>query len=145
MTELTYDPIDPGRAMEWVRSPRAGAVCLFLGTVRELTGTTRTAALTYEAYEAMAREQLARLEAEARERWSVTEVGIWHRLGGPLPPGEVAVAVAVSAPHRAAAFEACAWLMEAIKRDVPIWKLEHEANGRVAWHAPGVPTDLTAG
>lgn len=137
MIELTKTPIDSDRLVQRVRSHRAGAVCLFLGTVRELTGDRRTDFLVYEAYPRMAVAKLAELEAEARRRWPLLEAGILHRVGR-LELGEVAVAVAVSAPHRREAFEACAWLMDTLKQVVPIWKQERWADGTEEWVHPGL-------
>lgn len=137
MIVLTADPIDYAALTERVRSNRAGAVCLFLGTVRELTGVRRTDFLEYEAYPRMAEAKLAELLAEARRRWPVVEAGITHRVGR-LELGEIAVAVAVSAPHRAEAFEACRWLMDTIKEVVPIWKKERWADGSEEWVHPGL-------
>jgi molybdopterin synthase catalytic subunit len=139
MIELTDAPIDYEALTERVRSNRAGAVCLFLGTVRELTGDRRTEFLVYEAYPRMAEAKLAELEAEARRRWPLVEVGIIHRTGR-LELGEIAVAVAVSAPHRREAFEACAWLMDTLKEVVPIWKQERWADGTEEWVHPGLET-----
>ncbi len=137
MIAITTDPIDPAALTEHVRSPLAGAVCLFLGTVRELTGAKRTAALEYEAYPEMARRKLGELVDEARGRWPLVEAAIVHRVG-PLALGEIAVAVAVSSPHRAEAFEACQWLMDTIKQVVPIWKRERWADGTEEWVHPGL-------
>src|SRR5689334_12067927 len=81
MIENTDGPIDYAALTERVRSHRAGAVCLFLGTVRELTGDRRTLALDYEAYPAMARAKLAELEEEARRRWPIVEAALVHRVG----------------------------------------------------------------
>jgi molybdopterin synthase catalytic subunit len=136
MIELTREEIDSSRPVDLVRSRCAGAMCLFLGTVRELTDGRQTAALEYEAYEPMARQTLQALEAEARVRWPLQKVAILHRLGGPFEPGTTVVAVAVSAPHRGEAFEACAWLMDRIKADVPIWKQEQYADGTSEWVSP---------
>lgn len=139
MTEITEAPIDHAALVERVRSNRAGAVCLFLGTARELTGDRRTAALDYEAYPVMAHRKLAELEAEARRRWPIIEAAIVHRVGH-LELGEVSVAVAVSTPHRQDAFEACRWLMDTIKQVVPIWKKETWADGTEEWVHPGLDT-----
>jgi molybdopterin synthase catalytic subunit len=139
MIELTDAPIAYEVLTERVRSRCAGAVCLFLGTVRELTGDRRTEFLVYEAYPRMAEAKLAELEAEARRRWPLVEVGIIHRTGR-LELGEIAVAVAVSAPHRREAFEACAWLMDTLKEVVPIWKQERWADGTEEWVHPGLET-----
>lgn len=137
MIELTAAPLDQAAITERVRSPRAGAVCTFLGTVRELTGTRRTESLAYEAYPEMALKKLAELEAEARRRWPIIEVALVHRLGH-LDLGEVSVVVAVSCPHRQDAFEACQWLIDTLKAVVPIWKQENWADGGADWVHPGL-------
>ena len=139
MIELTRDPIDIAAITESVRGPGSGAVVLFLGTVREMTGELRTLRLGYEAYPAMAEAKMAELEAESRSRWPLSEVRLVHRLGV-LELGEVSVAVAVSSPHRAAAFEAARWLIDTLKDIVPIWKQEHWADGTTEWVLPG--TDI---
>ena len=132
MIELTQQPIDFTLLTESVRSHQAGAVVLFLGTVREFTGEARTAWLEYEAYPEMAMAALQRLAAEVRERFSVIEVAMSHRYGR-LALGDIAVAVAVSSPHRAQAFEAGRWLIDKLKESVPIWKKEHYADGTTEW------------
>lgn len=139
MIELTEAPIDHEGLIDRVRSNRAGAVCLFLGTVRELTGERRTEFLVYEAYPRMAEAKLAELLEQARRRWPLVEAGIIHRVGR-LELGDTAVAVAVSAPHRREAFEACAWLMDTLKEVVPIWKQERWADGTEEWVHPGPGT-----
>lgn len=136
MVELTESPIDPVDVLERVRSTRAGAICLFLGTVREFTGEKQTASLEYEAYPEMALKTLGALEATARERWPIIEVAISHRLGH-QDLGEIVVVVAVSTPHRQASFEACQWIMDTLKEVVPIWKKELWANGGEDWIHPG--------
>src|SRR3954451_24086385 len=103
MIEITEMPIDHAALTERVRSNLAGAVCSFLGTVREMTGDRRTASLDYEAYPGMASKTMAGLEAEARARWPIVELAIVHRVGH-LGLGEVSVVVAVSCPHRDQAF-----------------------------------------
>ncbi|HWE38689.1 MAG TPA: molybdenum cofactor biosynthesis protein MoaE [Isosphaeraceae bacterium] len=137
MTEITPDPIDHAALTERVRTRAAGAVCTFLGTVRELTGDRRTSALDYEAYPAMAAAKLVELEAEARRRWPVLDAAIVHRVGH-LDPGEVSVVVAVSCPHRDDAFAACRWLIDTLKAVVPIWKKETWADGSEEWVHPGL-------
>ena len=132
MIALTREPLDPAALLASVQNPLCGASVLFLGTVRELTGTERTAFLDYEAYVPMAEKKLAEVAAAARERWSVRRVGIVHRLGR-MGIGEAAVAVAVSAPHRAEAFAAAAWIMDTVKELVPIWKRENAPDGSAEW------------
>jgi molybdopterin synthase catalytic subunit len=136
MIAITAAPIDHAALTERVRSDRAGAVCTFLGTVREMTGDRRTTALDYEAYPEMAQRKLAGLEAEARQRWPVIDVALVHRVGH-LEPGEVSVVVAVSCPHRHQAFDACRWLIDTLKEVVPIWKKEVWADGTEEWVHPG--------
>jgi molybdopterin synthase catalytic subunit len=137
MIEITSSPIDHAAVTERVRSHRAGAVCTFLGTVRELTGDRKTVALSYEAYPEMAGKKLAELEEQARRRWPIIEVALVHRVGD-LELGDVSVVVAVSCPHRQEAFEACRWLIDTLKEVVPIWKKELWANGQAEWVHPGV-------
>lgn len=137
MIELTHDVIDHAALTERVRSNNAGAVCTFLGTVREMTGEKRTLALDYEAYPEMAVQTMERLEAEARQRWPILDVAIVHRLGH-LDLGAISVVVAVSCPHRHQAFDACRWLIDTLKEVVPIWKKEVWADGTEEWVHPGL-------
>jgi molybdopterin synthase catalytic subunit len=137
MIEITESPIDHAALTERVRSNLAGAVCTFLGTVREMTGGRRTASLDYEAYPEMARREMAELEAEARRRWPIVEAALAHRVGH-LDPGEISVVVAVSCPHRHQAFEACRWLIDTLKQVVPIWKKEVWDDGSEGWIHPGL-------
>lgn len=132
MIEITREPIDLQRALARVQSTAAGAVVLFLGTVREFTGGRQTAALEYEAYDAMAVAKMSELAATAANRWGVIAVSIVHRVGR-LELGEVSVAVAVSSPHRREAFEAGQWLIDTLKETVPIWKRELWADGSEEW------------
>jgi len=137
MIEITTEPIDHAAAVERVRSTRAGAVCSFLGMVREMTGDRITTFLEYEAYPEMASKKLAELEDQARARWPIIELVIVHRLGH-LDLGEVSVLVAVSCPHRDDAFEASRWLIDTLKAVVPIWKKERWADGTEEWVHPGL-------
>ncbi len=137
MIELTRNPIDYTALTESVRSNQAGAVVLFLGTVREMTAGRQTEALDYDAYPEMALAKLAELETEARDRWPVTGVALVHRLGH-LDLGEISVAVAVSSPHRPDAFEAGRHLIDRLKEIVPIWKKENYTDGTTEWVHPGV-------
>jgi molybdopterin synthase catalytic subunit len=116
------EAIDAEALVDLVKDPMAGAVVLFLGTVRADPGVK---ALEYEAYDSMAVKKMEALCAAAKEKFGVTELAIVHRTGR-LPPGETSVAVACSAPHRQAAFDACSWAMDELKQVVPIWKMERE-------------------
>lgn len=135
MIQITEDVIDHANVTESVRTPRAGAVCSFLGTVREFTGTRQTVRLDYEAYVPMAERQIAVIVEESRRRWPLERVAVVHRIGA-LELGQISVIVAVSSPHRREAFEACAWIMDTLKRDVPIWKRETWADGSQQWSHP---------
>ncbi|MDG3002896.1 molybdenum cofactor biosynthesis protein MoaE [Paludisphaera mucosa] len=137
MIEITESPLDHAALTERVRHANAGAVCTFLGTVREMTGERRTVALEYEAYPEMAGKKLAELEAEARRRWPLIEVVLAHRVGR-LELGDVSVVVAVCCPHRGDSFEACRWLIDTLKEVVPIWKRENWADGEEEWIHPGL-------
>jgi len=139
MIHLTENPIDTVAVVDSVRSPAAGAVVLFLGTAREMTGGRRTSSLEYEAYPEMARAKLAELDDEARRRWPLVECALVHRLGH-LDIGEVSVAIAVSSAHRDPALEAGKWLIDRIKEVVPIWKKENWADGTSEWVHPGLET-----
>ena len=132
MFRLTRDAIDYNALTEAVRSSRCGAVVLFLGTVRDLTGEQVTVFLDYEAYAPMAEKKLAEIEAEVRRRWPVGDVAMVHRLGR-LDVGEVSVAVAVSTPHRGDAFDACRYAIDTLKELVPIWKKENAPDGTGEW------------
>lgn len=136
LIRIIREPIDHTAVTDSVRSNLAGAVCSFLGTVRELTGGKQTSSLEYEAYPEMALIKLQELAEEARTRWPIIGLAVVHRVG-PLELGEIAVVVAVSCPHRKAAFEACWWMMDTIKLVVPIWKRELWADGTEEWVHPG--------
>ena len=136
MVRLTRDVIDYHELTESVRRDSCGAVVVFLGTVRDLTGDKVTVALDYEAYPEMAEGKLAEIEADTRSRWPVGEIAMVHRLGR-LEVGDVSVAVAVSCPHRAQAFEACRHAIDRLKELVPIWKKENWGDGASDWVHPG--------
>ena len=121
-----------------MRRPGCGAVVTFLGTVRDLTGDEVTVALDYEAYGPMAEKKLAEIETEVRRRWPVGDVALVHRLGR-LDVGEISVAVAVSAPHRAEAFDALRYAVDTLKELVPIWKRENAPDGTGEWVHQSAP------
>ncbi len=135
MIELTNEIIDHASVTERVRRHDCGAVVTFLGTVREMTDGRQTRALGYQAYPEMAEKKMAAIEEETRARWPVGELVLIHRLGR-LELGEVSVAVAVSCPHRAQAFEACRYAIDRLKEIVPIWKQENWADGSTEWVHP---------
>jgi molybdopterin synthase catalytic subunit len=124
--------IDPSKVLESVMDPEAGGIVLFVGTVRNRTGSERVKGLEYEVYRTMAQQKFAELEKEIRRRWPVKSLTMIHR-EGKLKIGEVSVAVAVSAVHRREAFEAARFAIERIKRSFPIWKREKLEGGRYSW------------
>jgi molybdopterin synthase catalytic subunit len=128
---LTEEPIDPAGVASGVRTDQDGAVVTFVGVVREQARGRTVKALVYEAYGGMARRQLERLAEEARRRWTIGEVAIVHRTGT-LAVGDVSVVITVAAPHRGHGFDACEWLIDELKRTVPIWKKEIYTDGE-AW------------
>jgi len=141
MVRLTHEPIDVAALTP--AAAEDGAVCLFLGVVRNENGGRPVRHLEYEAYEEMARPLMEEIAAEARRRWPVTDVRIVHRLGR-LEIGEPSVAISVTAPHRAAAFEACRFAIDTLKATVPIWKKEFYEDGAVWLEGPGAaPVDVT--
>src|SRR5437879_7470112 len=135
MIQLTRDVIDFEALTEAVCRDDCGAVVTFLGTVRDLTDGRVTVALDYEAYPGMAEKKMAEIEAETRSRWPVGDMMMVHRLGH-LDVGEVSVAVALSCPHRAQAFEACRYAIDRLKEMVPIWKKENWSDGSSEWVHP---------
>jgi MoaE-MoaD fusion protein len=133
---LVHEPIDPAQLLVGIKHPEDGAVVTFDGIVRNHTRGRPTLFLEYEAYENMALKQMEELAAQARSQFPVHEVVIVHRLGH-LEIGETSVFIAVGSVHRAAAFDACRWLIDTLKRVVPIWKKEFFEDGAV-W-ADGEP------
>lgn len=129
--KIIEEPVDIQEVIQHVTDRKAGAITTFIGTVRELTNEKRTVYLKYEAYIPMAVKQLERIGEEINEKWPDTIVAIIHRIGE-LQISDVAVAIAVSSPHRTASFEASRYAIERIKEIVPIWKKEHWDNGE-AW------------
>jgi molybdopterin synthase catalytic subunit len=133
---LTRDSIETERLVADAKDGEDGAVVVFDGIVRNNTRGRRTMHLDYEAYEVMAAKQMRELAHEARGRFGVRHVTVVHRLGR-LQIGETSVLIVVASAHRAQAFEACRWLIDTLKKTVPIWKKETFADGAV-W-APGEP------
>ena len=142
MIEITSSPIDHAAVTERVRANHAGAVCTFLGTVRDLTGDRKTLALRYEAYPEMALKKLAELERKHARAGRSSSLR-WCTASAISGPGEVSVVVAVSTPHRHQAFEACRWLIDTLKEVVPIWKRETWEDGKEEWVHPGLGTQAS--
>ena len=134
MIRLTREPID--LATLQAVSAADGALCAFVGVVRNENAGRRVTHLEYEAYEEMALPLMEELAADTKRRWLVTDVRIVHRLGR-LEIGEASVAIAVASPHRAAAFAACRHVIDTLKRTVPIWKKEFFEGGEAWVEGPG--------
>jgi len=126
--ELTTEPIDVGQVARRVVPRECGATVTLDGYTREWTAGRKTLYLVYEAYDTMALTEMQRLGRDAHKRFEIAHVGIVHRTGR-LEIGETSVVIAVSAPHRRPAFEACEWLIKELKRTVPIWKKEVYEDG----------------
>lgn len=135
-TGLTREPFDAQALIAAAKRAEDGAVVVFDGIVRDNTRGRQTLHLDYEAYEEMAAKQMRQLAADARSRFGVRHVTIVHRLGR-LQIGETSVLIVVASAHRAQAFDACRWVIDTLKKTVPIWKKETFADG-VVW-APGEP------
>jgi molybdopterin converting factor subunit 1 len=133
---IVRDVIDTQRVVAGLKRGEDGAVLVFEGVVRNQTRGRKTLYLDYEAYEEMALDQMETLVGQALQQFQVRDVAIVHRLGR-LEIGETSVLIAVASAHRAAAFDACRWLIDTLKRTVPIWKKEHFEDGAV-W-ADGEP------
>jgi molybdopterin synthase catalytic subunit len=125
---VTAEPIDVPAVLAAVEGPGEGGVVLFLGRVRDHARGRAVTRLQYEAYGGMALAELSALADEARAEHGASRVAAVHRTGR-LEIGELAVAIAVAAPHRQQAFAACAWLIDTLKQRVPIWKQEWYADG----------------
>jgi molybdopterin synthase catalytic subunit/molybdopterin converting factor small subunit len=142
LVALVQAPIDLAAIQSAMKAGEDGAVCVFDGIVRDNTRGRPTLHLDYEAYEEMALRQMHLLRSEAIERFGVREVAIIHRLGR-LRVGETSVLIAVASAHRGAAFDACRWVIDTLKKTVPIWKKEQFADGAVWADGEPFPDDLT--
>ena len=130
MVQITQTQIDIKKTIESVITPESGGIYVFIGTTRNQSGDRRVVSLSYEAYEPMALKIMTRLEEDARGRWPLQHVAMVHRLGE-VGLCEASVVIAVSSAHRTEAFEACRFLIDRLKEDVPIWKSEHFEDGTV--------------
>ena len=130
MITITHEELIPESITESVKRSSNGAVVTFLGSTRDSTAERKVLYLEYEAYRPMADNQLGRIVDEIRERWSISDVSIAHRLGR-LEIGDLSLVVAIASPHRKEAFEASAYAIDRIKQIVPIWKKEFFEGGEV--------------
>jgi len=129
MMHLTRHPIEVDALLAEVQGPERGGTCLFVGTVRndaDITG------IDYSAYEAMAFAEIERILSDANAQWPEARVTLQHRLGL-IPVGEASIAIAAAAPHRDEAFAACRFVIEEVKKGLPVWKKELSANGSASW------------
>lgn len=140
-TALTSEAIDVQALLRRVHAPENGAVLLFLGTVRDHNDDRPVRGMRYEAYAAMAARVLAAIAEEAARRLDTHHIAVEHRTGT-LAVGDVSVAIAVASPHRAQAYDASRFVIEEIKKRLPVWKEEHYTDGETRWldgAAPPVP------
>jgi len=135
MIRIQSKPIDTLALTNAVGDQDAGAVVLFVGTTRRMTDGRETVKLEYDGYQPMAEAELKKLREQAMERWPLKGCGIVHRIGV-VENGQASVAVAVSSPHRVQAFEAAQWIMDTLKKNVPIWKREQWTDGSTEWIHP---------
>lgn len=121
--KLTSEPLDIQQCAEWVMTPEAGGIDVFIGTVRNATKGRAVVRLEFEAYERMAMSEMEKIAQSILQQWPVHKILIHHRTGV-LQIGEIPVVIAVSAAHRDAAFAACRYAIDTLKQTVPIWKKE---------------------
>ena len=141
--EIVDAPIAAEAIVAAMKAGGDGAVCVFDGIVRDNTRGRPTMYLDYEAYREMALEQMQRLAAEAVAKFGVRDVALVHRLGR-LMVGETSVLIVVASAHRAVAFDACRWLIDTLKKTIPIWKKETFADGAVWADGEPFPDELVA-
>ncbi len=130
MYKITKDPLAAKSIIAEVNKSGNGGICAFVGTVRDNAEGKAVLHLEYDAYPEMAEKKLAAIAGEIKDKWGLDDVSIVHRVGK-LEIGEAAVVIAVGAPHRKEAFEACQYAIDRIKEFVPIWKKEYFADGEV--------------
>ena len=140
MAYLTRFPISLDTLLGEVSAPEHGGTCVFLGTVRNGPDEQGVTAIEYSAYEEMVEVEFGQLLDDAGGRWPEARIAVRHRLGV-IPSGEASIAIAAAAPHRAQAFEACRFVIEEVKRRIPVWKKELRVDGTATWVDPsGRPT-----
>lgn len=123
-------PLQPQICIDWVTSESTGGIATFIGTVRNQTKGKEVVRLEFEAYESMALSEMQKIALQASEKWPINKILIHHRVGH-LSITDIAVIIAVSTPHRKAAFEACQFAIDTLKETVPIWKKEIFKDGAV--------------
>jgi MoaE-MoaD fusion protein len=141
---ISREPIDTPEVLAGIKRGEDGAAVVFEGVVRNQTRGRKTLYLDYEAYEEMAVKEMEFLAAKALEQFAIRDVAVVHRLGR-LEIGETSVLVVTASAHRAAAFEACHWLIDTLKRTVPIWKKEYFEDGAVWADGEPFPAEISPG
>lgn len=131
-TFLTHDAIDIEALIRSVTGPERGGTAVFLGSVRRSDDDGPVEAIEYSAYEEMVEAEFGKILNEAAAKWPDTRVEAQHRLGV-IPVGEASIAIAAASPHRAAAFDACRFVIEEVKVRLPVWKKERFADGSEEW------------
>src|SRR5262245_23366517 len=121
--KISDEPLNIQSCIDWVMTPQCGGIDVFIGTVRAATKGKIVVQLEFEAYEKMALKEIKKIADEARKKWDVHKISVHHRTGV-LEIGEIPVVIAVSAAHRDAAFDACRYVIDTLKKTVPIWKKE---------------------
>lgn len=128
--KISPEPLNIQSCIDWVMTPQCGGIDVFIGTVRSATKGKTVVRLEFEAYEKMAMKEMQKIADEAQQKWKVHKISIHHRTGV-LNIGEIPVVIAVSAAHRDAAFDACRYIIDTLKKTVPIWKKEIFEDGEV--------------
>ena len=139
MIKITEEPIDPMAFVASINNKNNGALTIFLGTVRDFLGDTRLAYMEYDAYKEMAENKIKTIVEEAMTRWDTKDIAVAHRVGR-LQLTDPSVIIAVGTPHRSESFEACKFIIDRIKEEVPIWKKEVDENGEGEWVEGCVPS-----
>ena len=138
---LVQREIDPASLIKEIASAEYGATSLFIGTVRGVNDGRSVSGIDYSSYTAMAEAELERILDEAEDRFGVSALIVEHRVG-PLSLGDVSVAIAAAHAHRAPALDCTRYVIEEIKKRVPIWKMEHYIDGTREWVDPTRPTGV---
>jgi len=138
LIEISEESLDLAAVESFLRQAEGGAVNLFVGTTRRVTGGRITTDLRYEAAPELARAEIRRLIERARKEWTLLRVAVVHRVGT-VPVGEASVIIGVATAHRDESFRSCRFLIDELKRSVPIWKRETFADGTTEWVEGSVP------
>ena len=128
LIKITDRPIDPSHVIDLVKTPDSGAINVFVGTVRNSAKNRDVKELEFEAYDTMAIKEIDKIIAQAKQKWPISAMAIYHRVGV-LGIGDIPVVIAVSTPHRQQGFEACQYAIDTLKETVPIWKKEIFTDG----------------